>query len=170
MSTNQLLYAFENQDIKKRINSRSIVIALVLLLAGFGVFGLLPADPGSNLDILRICAGVFLVVMALFFLTFRLTHLVYVPTSSEVLKKSVSYDTGDFIGLKAGLGKFVDVSGIRMVDDKSPVRMDCFHSRDGRYIAFQLFQYASYLDQPISAVFHLKDEAARRLMDMMDKK
>ncbi len=170
MSTTQLLYTFENQDIKKRINARSIVFSLVLLMAGCSVFAFIPAESGSNLDILRICVGVLLVATALFFITFRITHLVYVPTSSVVLKRSVSYNPGDFLGLKADLGNYVDVSDVCLVDDKTPVRMDCFYTKDGRYVAFQLFQYASYLDQPISDICHLKDDAAKGILGMMDKK
>lgn len=170
METTNTLHTFLHQDIIKRTNIRSIALAVILLIAGFGVFMISPQDAGSNMDMLRICVGVGLVGAALFFITFRGTHFVYSPTSSEVLKSSVSYKPGDFFNLKSDLKKFVDVSNINLVEEKSPVRLDYLYSKDRKFVAFQLFQYSSYLDKPISEVCDLKNDEAQSLMTLLERK
>lgn len=95
----------------------------------------------------------------------------YTPTDSRISVKSEFYEAADFRSLKSVL-ESSDFSGKKTVKSGNTggIRMDYMYSRDRKFAAVQLYQFSSYIYQPVTDVYYYKDMVADEFICCAEKK
>lgn len=159
------LYTSSFEYLRKCINVRNIVFSVAILVIGGAIAFYSTRLTDSTISSLTLCIGSIAVLCALYFMCFRATHWVYLPTGSAVKSDSVSYDAKRFDRLWNSLADDFGFGQLRSAAEQSTVRMDYIYSIDKKFVAFQLYQYSSLLYTPITEVYILKGDKAGHFVE-----
>ena len=154
-------------EVRKELNKSALVIAALCVVAGFAMYYVVPAgNPGSNFNIMRLSVGIAFFVIALCLACFRRSHFVYAPTGSAISRSSVNFDAANFDNLRKLLAPYS--SELRIVDN-STVHLDYYYSRDRKFAAYQVFQYATFTDRVITDMIILTDDEAEGFINAVKR-
>lgn len=168
-SENKIISWSSCEGLSKKINVKSLAVSLVLLASGLYVsLALDIADPKSNLNMLRLFGGWIVVAAGVCGLLFRLRHWVYEPTGSAVGHRSVVFGAEKLPALRRLLAEYAGGGDLRTGDSGS-VYVDCYVSADSNYIAYQVLQYGTFGDSPLTPVNCLSGARAQTFIEALGK-
>lgn len=149
--------------ISKHTNLLSIVISLVLIMAGVASvwFALSFDSASSTISMLLLTVGTICLLIALYRLFWRTKEKVYTQTGSAIVEGSCYWDSCDYQSLveilehanfKLGKNLTVKLSG--------NIRLDYIVSKDRRFAAVQLFRFVPYVYEPVTQVYYYMEDDA----------
>lgn len=151
-------------NVKEIINTKSIYLSVFICLVALGIIFLSswiddkssPSYMGGN------TLAVVLLLAGFYRLLNKRTQLIYVPTGSAMLSGSFYLDSQQLERLKADLTEHpeTDLSDIKFVKSGN-TRLDYVVSRDGNFMAAQLFQYVPYNFEPVTDVVYYEEKEAQ---------
>ena len=143
-------------DIKETINSKSVAISGINLIAGL----LLLAssnwieDKTSGLYLFTIFSPFMLLVFALIHFSCKRKHLVYAATNSPINCGQLYFDKSQMDIVKAMLKsdstENIEWSGFKKTGN---ARLDYMVSKDTQFVAVQLYEYVPYNYEVASEIF-----------------
>lgn len=140
--------SFEN--VKRVTNVKAVIISTVMLAAGAYMTTLMQPDyPGSNFDIFRMFMGWALIIAAIGGIGFYSKRWIYQPTSSAISRNSVTFNYHDFPKLKEVLRKHAGQENFA-IEGLNSVHIEFLYSKDKKFMAYQVFQYSTFVDVPIT--------------------
>lgn len=160
-TTAATLFAAAHRDVEKRIHASSILVSIVLLLIGLGLFSamFLLDDTSSAYGMTFLVLGTSLVLYALYRLCWRSRQLVYLPSNSRVERASFYFDSGQMSALKGYVEtRAVDPTANLHCVSSGNVRLDVLASLDRGFVAVQLFQFVPYTYAPVTSICEYRGE------------
>jgi hypothetical protein len=143
----------------------NLSVAIVLIIAGVATFAgtFLLERPSSAAGMMMMVVGLFLVIYGCV-RAVRHTHsVVYLPTQSELKKRSLYFDLGELKNLTELVDKHNFAATVNLRDNGSGnVRMDVLLSRCNGFAAVQLFQFVPYNYTPVSDIAYFAGDEAER--------
>jgi len=88
--------------------------------------------------------------------------LVFEPTGSKILKKSVSFHINQLVKLEKMIKSGIFVPENISADEKGSVRIDYLISEDNQFVAMQVFQFSNYKYIADTPIFYFRDDHARQ--------
>lgn len=169
MDTNSIsLFSNTHAHVARRTDIRSIIFSAVLILVGALAFYLSIKEEkeSSSLSMLVMTVGTAMILVGVFRLFWKSQAWFYTPSQSKIVVKSEFYDASDFVKLKRVLenASFSESKNVK-ASNTGGIRMDYMFSKDRKFVAVQLYQFSSYIYQPVTEVFYYKDNAADRFID-----
>ena len=155
------LFTNIHEHVSRRIDIRSIILSVVLILIGGVAFYFS----------IVMTIGAACLLLGVFRLFWKSYSWFYTPTDSRISVKSEFYEAADFRSLKSVL-ESSDFSGEKTVKSGNTggIRMDYMYSHDRKFAAVQLYQFSSYIYQPVTEVYYYKDMAADEFICCAEKK
>ena len=152
------LFTNSHENVSKLLDKRSIAVSILFILLGAAAFyfSIIEENESSSLSMLVMTIG---------------AACLYTPTDSRISVKSEFYEAADFRSLKSVL-ESSDFSGEKTVKSGNTggIRMDYMYSHDRKFAAVQLYQFSSYIYQPVTEVYYYKDMAADEFICCAEKK
>lgn len=162
-----------HEHVSRRTDVRSIILSVILILIGGAAFyfSIIEENESSSLSMLVMTIGAACLLLGVFRLFWKSHSWFYTPTDSRISVKSEFYEAADFRSLKSVL-ESSDFSGEKTVKSGNTggIRMDYMYSHDRKFAAVQLYQFSSYIYQPITEVYYYKDMAADKFICCAEKK
>lgn len=167
------LFTNVHEHISRRIDIRSIIISSLLILVGALAFyfSIKEENESSSLSMLVMTVGTAMILVGVFRLFWKSHAWFYVPSQSKVVVKSEFYDASDYRNLKQVLDNavFSDSKSIKG-SSTGGIRMDYMFSKDRKFVAVQLYQFSSYIYQPITEVYYYRDMVADKFISCAEKR
>lgn len=167
------LFTNLHEHVSRRTDVRSIILSVILILIGGAAFyfSIIEENESSSLSMLVMTIGAACLLLGVFRLFWKSHSWFYTPTDSRISVKSEFYEAADFRSLKSVL-ESSDFSGEKTVKSGNTggIRMDYMYSRDRKFAAVQLYQFSSYIYQPVTEVYYYKDMAADEFICCAEKK
>ena len=152
------LFSNVHDHVSRRTDIRSIIFSVILILIGGAAFyvSIMEGNESSSISMLVMTIGAALLLVGVFRLFWKSHSWFYTPTQSRM--KSV-LESNNFSGEKT----------VRS-GNTGGIRMDYMYSKDHKFAAVQLFQFSSYIYQPVTDVFYYKDMTADEFICCAEKK
>lgn len=167
------LFANAHGHIARRVDIRSIIISAVLVLIGISAFyfSIREENDSSSLSMLVMTFGTALILIGVFRLFWKSHAWFYTPSQSRIVVKSEFYETADYRNLKQILDN-ADFSETRSLKGSNTggIRMDYMFSKDHKFAAVQLYQFSSYIYQPVTEVYYYNDLVAGKFINSAEKR
>ena len=167
------LFSNVHDHVSRRTDIRSIIFSVILILIGGAAFyvSIMEGNESSSISMLVMTIGASLLLIGVFRLFWKSHSWFYTPTQSRIAVKSEFYEAADFRSLKSVLASN-NFSGEKSVrsGNTGGIRMDYMYSKDRKFAAVQLFQFSSYIYQPVTDVFYYKDMTADEFICCAEKK
>lgn len=141
----------------------SILFSLGIALVGIAgiVLSLHMDDSSSILSMTALTVGTILILLALYRAFWKSSELVYTPTGSAIREGSYYVDTPNLKILQEVIkNKNFGQTGISFKGSGNG-RMDYMVSKDGKFMAVQLFQFVPYTYEPASDIYYYMDADAQ---------
>lgn len=162
-SLDATLFASNSQELAKRINPAKLLLALLLVVAGVCLFFSFKfvADESSAVSMALMVGGIAVFLWGLFLFFWKSKEIVYLPTGSVVCEDSFFFDNGQIDALRNVLEQRVPIDDTALATASSGnVRLDCICSKDGTFVAMQLYQYVPYAYTPVTDICYFKGAEA----------
>lgn len=174
MDSNSIsLFTSTHEQVSRRTDVQSIVLSILLILLGSMAFyfSIKEENDSSSWSMLIMTVGTALLLIGVFRVFWKSHSWFYTPTQSRISVKSEFYETSDFKYLKLKLdnGDFSGEKTIRS-GNTGGIRMDYMYSKDKKFAAVQLYQFSSYIYQPVTQIYYYKDNEACKFIDCAVKK
>lgn len=167
------LFTNSHENVSKLLDKRSIAVSILFILLGAAAFyfSIIEENESSSLSMLVMTIGAACLLLGVFRLFWKSHSWFYTPTDSRISVKSEFYEAADFRSLKSVL-ESSDFSGEKTVKSGNTggIRMDYMYSHDRKFAAVQLYQFSSYIYQPVTEVYYYKDMAADEFICCAEKK
>lgn len=162
------LFTNSHENVSKLLDKRSIAVSILFILLGAAAFyfSIIEESESSSISMLVMTLGAAFLLVGVFRLFWKSYSWFYLPTNSRIVVKSEFYETSDFRNLKLKLDNG-DFSGEKNVKSGNTggIRMDFMYSNDRKYAAVQLYQFSSYIYQPVTKIYYYKDNVAGSFID-----
>lgn len=151
-------------NLKEIINTKSVSLSMFAALVGLGIIILSSwiEDKSSSSYMAGNTLAIVLLIWGFYRLLFKRSQLLYLPTNSNVLSGSFYFDTKHLDKLKNVVidNQETDFSQYEFVKSGNS-RLDYVVSKDGQFVAVQLFQYVPYTFEPASEVICYENGKAK---------
>ena len=159
----ETLFSAAHPQLEKQISVKQILLSSCIAL--FGVMGIvlsLVMDKSeSTLCMAFLTIGILLMLFALYRFFTKSKEMIYKPTGSEVRSDSLYMDSVELPSLKQMMVKNEFSTSSRLVfKEGGNGRLDYMVSKDGRFLAMQLFQFVPYTYEPVTGVYYYADDEA----------
>ena len=159
----ETLLSATHPQLEKQISVKQILLSSCIAL--FGVMGIvlsLVMDKSeSTLCMAFLTIGILLMLFALYRFFTKSKEMIYKPTGSEVRSDSLYMDSVELQSLKQMMVKNEFSTSSRLVfKEGGNGRLDYMVSKDGRFLAMQLFQFVPYTYEPVTGVYYYADDEA----------
>ena len=159
----ETLFSAAHPQLEKQISVKQILLSSCIAL--FGVMGIvlsLVMDKSeSTLCMVFLTIGILLMLFALYRFFTKSKEMIYKPTGSEVRSDSLYMDGVELQSLKQMMVKNEFSTSSRLVfKEGGNGRLDYMVSKDGRFLAMQLFQFVPYTYEPVTGVYYYADDEA----------
>ncbi len=149
------LFESKHSDIAKSTDTSSMFLSIILILAGIVSFIIYSQLEGvsAKITLTLLVLAMCLLLLGIYVLAWKSKILVYQPTGSKVLKKSVYFNLNEHNKLIKIIKSGEFSLGAIQTDEKGSIRLDYLISEDGQFVAIQLFQFSTYkfvTDTPIT--------------------
>lgn len=159
------LAAFSS-NVKQVLNTKSVSLSIVVCLVGSGIIFLSSwmEDKSSSSYMAGNTLAVILLILGFYRLLRKRYQLIYVPTESVMLSGSFYLETQQFERFKAALTgePTTDFSQFNLTRSGN-IRLDYVVSRDGQFVASQVFQYIPYNFEPATDIVCYEEKNAHNL-------
>ena len=157
------LFCAAHPQLEKQISVKQILLSSCIAL--FGVMGIvlsLVMDKSeSTLCMTFLTIGILLMLFALYRFFTKSKEMIYKPTGSEVRSDSLYMDSVELQSLKQMMVKNEFSTSSRLVfKEGGNGRLDYMVSKDGRFLAMELFQFVPYTYEPVTGVYYYADDEA----------
>lgn len=167
------LFTDSHDFVARRTDKFSILLSVILIIIGVlsFYFSIQEESDSSSLSMLILTAGAALVLVGVFRLFWKSQGWLYTPSNSRIVVKSDFYEAADFRELKSVLenGNFSNSGSVKS-GNTGGIRMDYMYSKDRKFAAVQLFQFSSYIYQPVTDVYYFKDGKAGEFINCAGKR
>ena len=157
------LFSASHPHLYKRTNVRSVWQSSFIALSGVLFFTLSSVieNNDSTLKMAFLILGIVLLIFAIYRFFCKSSEVVYRPTESVVRSGSLFVDSAELqrVNQLVKKGDFTKLSSISCKDGGNG-RIDYLMSKDGRFVAIQLFQFVPYTFEPISEKTYYTDDVA----------
>lgn len=170
-SAEKHLFESRHQDIVKRTNAASMMLSVLFMLAGIVafIFSGQFERVSAAVTLLSMVLAVCLLLVGIYLLVWKSKTLIYEPTGSKILKRSLFFD----IHAKNKLEKMIKSGSfsekVSTVGEKGCVRLDFLVSEDGQFIALQLFQFSTYKFVSDIPIAYFRGEKAVEVSDYLKR-
>ena len=159
----ETLFSAAHPQLENQISVKQILLSSCIAL--FGVMGIvlsLVMDKSeSTLCMAFLTIGILLMLFALYRFFTKSKEMIYKPTGSEVRSDSLYMDSVELQSLKQMMVKNEFSTSSRLVfKEGGNGRLDYMVSKDGRFLAMQLFQFVPYTYEPVTGVYYYADDEA----------
>lgn len=159
----ETLFSAAHPQLEKQISVKQILLSSCIAL--FGVMGIvlsLVMDKSeSTLCMAFLTIGILLMLFALYRFFTKSKEMIYKPTGSEVRSDSLYMDSVELQSLKQMMVKNEFSTSSRLVfKEGGNGRLDYMVSKDGRFLAMQLFQFVPYTYEPVTGIYYYADDEA----------
>lgn len=141
--------------VKEVINTKSVLLSIVTAFVGVGIIILSSflEDKSSSVYMAGNTLAIVLIILGLYRLFFKRKQLVYFPTKSTLISGSAYFDTKHLEELKAAIetNQETNLSDYEFTNSGNS-RLDYMVSKDGQFVAVQLYQYVPYTFEPVCEV------------------
>ena len=159
----ETLFSATHPQLVKQVSVKQILVSSCLALFGvIGiVFSLVVDKSESTLSMTFLTIGILLMLFALYRFFTKSKDTIYKPTGSEVRSGSMYMDSVELQNLKQMMikGDFSEVSRL-VFKEGGNGRMDYMVSKDGRFVAVQLYQFVPYTYEPVTGAYYYTDNEA----------
>ena len=157
------LFSATHPHLYKQISVNQISTSSLLAVAGVVsiVISFMLEESKSTLSMALLSLGIMVVIFALYRLFSNSHEMVYKPTGSVIRSGSLYMDTLELQNFKQLVNKN-DFSGTSRLSFKEGGhgRLDYMASKDGKFVAVQLFQFIPYTYEAVTGVYYYVDDEA----------
>lgn len=163
---NQDIKAVSDGKVANKRSTKSTVTGLILLLLGgvaFIVAGRLAAEAVTPLTHTLYTGGILAMITGAIMLIWLSRRLQYIPTGSTIKRRSTYFDTHEVPYLTSLIetADYAELNKLHKDDNAGGIRMDLDISKDGRFVAVQLFNYIPHNYEVASSIYCLYDSKAQ---------
>lgn len=158
------LFSTAYPHISKRTNIVSVLLSLGIALLGCVciVISLGLDDSSVTISMVLLTVGTVLLLYALYRVFWRSAEIVYTPTRSVIRERTFYVNSADLEALQRILeNKDLKLFSRISFKQSGNGRIDCMFSKDGEFMAVQLFHFVPYAYEPFSAIYYYSDEDAK---------
>lgn len=159
----ETLFSSAHVQLGKHVSVKQILMSSLIALCGVVsiVFSLDQDKSDSTLSMTLLAVGIILILFALYRFFTKSHEVVYKPTGSEVRSGTLYMDMVELQNLKDMMVKNDFPASSRLVfKEGGNGRLDYLASKDGRFVATQLFQFVPYTYEAVTGVFYYTDDDA----------
>ena len=159
-------HLYKHISVSKVLLSALIAVSGVVALVFSSVLGKL----NDSLSMILLTVGVIFLLIALYRFFWQSYEIVYRPTGSVISSGSMYMDSTElhYIHQMVEKNDFAGLSSI-ICKEGGNGRMDYLLSKDGKFVAIQLFQFVPYTYEPISERCYYMDDVAIILSRFINK-
>ena len=157
------IFSASHPHLYKKISSRQVFLALIVALCGFVMisFSYLLGESNDTLSMVSLTVGIIMALFAIYHFFTKRHETVYGPTGSVVRSGSLYMDSAELQHLQQMIKKNDFTSSSRLVfKEGGNGRLDYLVSKDGKFVAMQLFQFVPYTYEAVSEKCYYTDDAA----------
>ena len=169
--TEDTLFSASHPHLYKQISITQILWSSLIALAGVVsiVLSVLMDNSASTLCMVLLTVGIIFLLFAIYRFFTKSRETVYQPTGSMIRSGSLYMDSAELQRVRQMVEKN-DFSGLSSIicKDGGNGRLDYLQSKDGRFVAVQLFQFVPYTYEPISERYYFTDDVAIALSRSMN--
>ena len=164
--TNQVeetLLSSAHVQLDKHFCVKQLLVSSLIALGGIVAIVLMMVmdNPDSTLSMALLTIGIILLLFALYRFFTKSHETVYKPTGSVVRTGSLYMDIGELQNLQQMIKKNdFPVSSRISFKEGGTGRLDYMASKDGRFVAIQLFQFVPYTYESVSDKLYYTDDGA----------
>lgn len=164
--TNQVeetLLSSAHVQLDKHFCVKQLLVSSLIALGGIVAIVLMMVmdNPDSTLSMALLTIGIILLLFALYRFFTKSHETVYKPTGSVVRTGSLYMDIGELQNLQQMIKKNdFPVSSRISFKEGGNGRLDYMASKDGRFVAIQLFQFVPYTYESVSDKLYYTDDGA----------
>lgn len=166
------IFMTSHPNIVKRVSVSSLILSLVLLTVGTGMFfsAFRLNDNASALSMFLMVLGTAALLTGVFRLFWKSKEQVYEPTGSITKELSMYFDLKDLDRLSDMFneGSFPLDKSIKSVGN-GKVRLDVLRSQDAKFAVAQLFQYEPYIYNPATKIYYFNGDEALAFVTYLQK-
>ena len=159
----ETLFSSTHIQLDKHVSVKQILMSSFIALCGVVgiVLCMVMENAGSTLCMAFLTIGIILFLWALYRFFTKSHEVIYKPTGSEVHSGTLYMDTVELQNLQQMMKKN-DFSGSSRFSFKEGGngRLDYLVSKDGRFVALQLFQFVPYAYEAVSEKCYYTDDIA----------
>ena len=165
------LFSAAHPLLYKHVSVFKILLASLIALGGVAalVFSSVWGKSNDTLSMISLTVGIILLVVAFYRFFWQSYEIVYRPTGSVISSGSLYMDSVELQHIRQMVEKS-DFSGLSSITWKEGGngRLDYLQSKDGRFVAVQLFQFVPYAYEPVSERYYYTDDMAIALSRSMN--
>ena len=155
----------------KHISVSKVLLSALIAVSGVValVFSSVWDSANDTLSMISLTAGIILLLVAFYRFFWQSYEIVYLPTGSVIHSGSLYMDSAELQRIRQMVERN-DFSGLSNITckDGGNGRLDYLQSKDGRFVAVQLFQFVPYTYEPISERYYYTDDVAVALSRSMN--
>lgn len=159
----ETLFSAVHPHLYKHISVYQILVSSLIALGGVAgiVLSMVLDESDTTLSMALLTVGIMFLLFALYRFFWKSYETVYRPTGSAVRTGSLYMDTAELERVQQMLKKndFSDAARISFKEGGNG-RLDYLVSKDGRFVAAQLFRFVPYTYEPASERYYYTDDAA----------
>ena len=159
----EILLSSAHVQLDKHICVKQLLVSSLIALVGIVAIVLMMVmdESDSTLSMALLTIGIILLLFA-FYRFFTKSHeTVYKPTGSVVRSGSLYMDSAELQRIRQMMEKNDFSNSTRILfKDGGNGRLDYLMSRDGQFVAVQLFQFVPYTYEPVSEKYYYTDDVA----------
>ena len=159
----ETLFSTTHPQLDKHISVKQILVSSLIALVGVVgvVLSCMSDKSDSTLCMALLAVGISLMLFALYRFFTKHHETVYKSTGSEVRSGTLYMDTAELQTLRRMMEKNDFSTSSRLVfKEGENGRLDYLASKDGRFVAVQLYQFVPYTYEAITGVFYYTDDDA----------
>ena len=167
----ETLFSATHPQLDKHVSVKQMTISSLIALGGAVsiVFSSLVDKAESTLYMTLLSVGIVLVLFAIYRFFTKSHETVYKPTGSIVRSDTVYMATAELQKFQRMMEKNDFSSSSRLAyKDGGNGRLDYLASKDGRFVAVQLFQFVPYTYEAVTGVFYYADDDAAAVARCMN--
>ena len=165
------LFTAPHPHLYKHVSVFKILLSSLIALGGVAalVFSSVWGKSNDTLSMISLTVGIILLVVAFYRFFWQSYETVYRPTGSVISSGSLYMDSVELQHIRQMVEKS-DFSGLSSITWKEGGngRLDYLQSKDGRFVAVQLFQFVPYAYEPVSERYYYTDDMAIALSRSMN--
>ena len=159
----ETLFSSAHVQLDKHLCVKQLLVSSLIALGGIVAIVLMMAmdESDTTLSMAMLTVGIILLLFALYRFFTKSHEMVYKPTGSVVRTGSLYMDTLELLNVQQLIRekRFPTASCISFKEGGNG-RMDYMVSKDGRFVAVQLFQYVPYTYESVSDKLYYTDDEA----------
>ena len=159
----ETLLSSAHVQLDKHFCVKQLLVSSLIALGGIVAIVLMMVmdNPDSTLSMALLTIGIILLLFALYRFFTKSHETVYKPTGSVVRTGSLYMDIGELQNLQQMIKKNdFPVSSRISFKEGGNGRLDYMASKDGRFVAIQLFQFVPYTYESVSDKLYYTDDGA----------